>query len=106
MRRFSLFLYFTIAFNSNAFADFFDYKVTAPTEEKLLEYVEKIIPQILTGKVRSVFHDNRCWPNNEKTIKIKSVHVDKAYAVDEDGKLTPYYLGLINYLHNSCRLDN
>lgn len=82
---------------------FFKVSLTEDTEELLLEKVEATIPKILRGRVRSVFHDFSCSPNNSRTIKVLSVQIDKAYKVDGNGNLVPYYVGVINYRHNSCR---
>lgn len=92
--------------SSSAFAKFFQVTLTEETEPALLEKVEETIPLILKGKVRSVFHDRDCWPNNKKTIKVTSVEVNKAYDVDSQGNLNPYYIGKIHYKHKSCRTGN
>lgn len=81
--------------------EWFSHKVTADTEEEVIQKAEDTIPLILSGKVRSVFQDG-CWPNNSRTIKITNVSTRKAYKYVDD-ELVPYYIATIKYLHRRCR---
>ena len=93
-------------FSASALANFFKYRVNAETEKLVLIKVEDVIPDIISGKLRDTFHGSECWPNNERTIKVKSVHIEKGYSVDDEGRLSLNYTGLINYFHSSCLREN
>jgi hypothetical protein len=82
----------------------FSYSIKAETEQELLYSAEKAIPLIQSGKLRSPFQRD-CWPNNPRTIKVKSVSVKKYYSVQSDNSLIPYYTGSIHYLHKKCKQD-
>lgn len=79
----------------------FSHTVSAETEELVLEKVEAAIPLIKKGKIKSPFQ-TRCWPNNSKTIKVRSVTTNKAYKYI-GGELVQYFTGKINYIHKRCR---
>lgn len=89
------------AFNAFAGVKNLSYSVKAHTENAVLEKVENTIPKILSGEVQS-YWQKHCWPNNERTISINSVSVNKYYAVDGNNKLVAVYKGTISYHHNSC----
>ncbi|MFT6631657.1 MAG: hypothetical protein ACJAS4_001613 [Bacteriovoracaceae bacterium] len=85
----------------------FTVSVSGETEQMVLDKVEMTIPQILTGKVRSVFQSTTtCWPTNARTVKVNSVSIRKSYKVDSYGNLNPYYTGIISYTHKKCRESN
>lgn len=77
------------------------YTVRDHSESAVMEKVEKAIPKILTGEIQSHWQEH-CWPNNDRTISINSVSVNKYYAVDGNNNLVPVYKGTISYHHNSC----
>ena len=84
--------------------EYFTHSINAETEDELIEEAQRAIPLIRSGRITSVFQSH-CWPNNPRTIKVKSVNVKKVYAVASDNTLTPFYTGIINYLHKRCRDD-
>lgn len=91
--------------SSTAFArlgtEFFHHSLSAHTEAELLTKIDQTIPLIIKGKIKSVFQNN-CWPNNDRTIKVRSVSTRQSYRY-EHGRLNPFYIGRIDYLHKKCR---
>lgn len=83
----------------------FSYSMAADTEEALLFKAEQAIPQIQRGIIKSPFQYGECWPNNERTIKVKSLSIKKNYAVKAHNVLVPYYTGSLSYIHRKCRID-
>jgi len=81
--------------------DSFTVYVKADTEEQLLLQVEQTIPLIRSGEIQSAFQSN-CLQNNNTSIKVTTVNIDKIYTVDSYDALTPSYTGAINYDHNNC----
>lgn len=82
----------------------FTHRVSAETEERVLEKVEIAIPLIVSGKITSPIQDSMsCWPSNSRTIKVTNVSIHKTYDVDNDGMLNPRVSGKITYRHRSCR---
>jgi hypothetical protein len=82
----------------------FSHSIKAETEQELLNKAEIAIPLIQSGKIKAVFQMG-CWPNNSRTIKVKSLSVKKYYSVESDNTLTPYFTGSISYHHRRCRIE-
>jgi hypothetical protein len=84
----------------------FSHSVSAETETLVMNKVERTIPLIVSGKIKSPFQTGAsCWPNNSRTIKVRSVDVKKSYKTDSYGNLTSYFTASINYVHRKCRED-
>ncbi len=82
----------------------FSHLVKSSTEEGVQAKVERAIPLIRKGKIKSMSQiASHCWPNSRRTIKVLGVRTGKRYRVDSHDNLEPYFVGIISYVHKSCR---
>lgn len=99
----NLLLLFAISSTPLCFANKFVYTVEAKDLNNLREEVEKTIPKIKSGKLKSIRHSRlNCILNQPKHIKIKSVIINEIYRLNSKGKLYPVYFGDINYFQKNC----
>lgn len=89
------------------------YDITAPTEEEVIEKVERILPDLQYMRIKKVISIGRSkycrfranYKNDPYTFKITGVDIDKMYRLTKNEQVEPYYRAKIEYFFSKCRSD-